>query len=105
MRGMSDHFYYALRDENAARDELFAIKFYVDQEESKMMFKKELISAAMIKGEILSFEIDPLCTNDIESIEHENLEECKDIIDKIFIIDSRLNLFKVQIERKCKVLD
>ena len=36
---MSDHFYYALRDENAARDELCAIKFYVDDDESKIMYK------------------------------------------------------------------
>lgn len=39
LRGMSDHFYYALRDENAARDELCAIKFYVDDDESKIMYK------------------------------------------------------------------
>ena len=29
---MSDNFYYALRDENAARDELYALKFYVDDD-------------------------------------------------------------------------
>ena len=59
----------------------------------------------MIKGKILALEIDPLCTNDIKSIEHQNLEECEDRIDNIFVIDSRLNLFKFKIEQKCKVLD
>ena len=46
-----------------------------------------------------------MCTNDIESIEHENLEQCEKRRDKIFVIDSRLNLFKFQIDSNCKVLD
>ena len=61
-RGISNYFYYTLRDENGAKDEIFAVKFYVDQDKSKLAFRNEPISAAMIKGEILAFEIDPQCT-------------------------------------------
>ena len=46
-----------------------------------------------------------MCTNDIESIEHENLEDRENRKNKIFVIDSRLNLFKFQIDSNCKVLD
>ena len=71
-----------------------------------MTFKNEPISAA-ITGEILAFEMDPLNTNDIESHYHDNdnLEEWEDKIDRIFLIDGRLNLFKFQIERECNVLE
>ena len=70
LRGTSDHFYYALHDDTSASDELFVIKFYVDESECKIKFKNEPISATMIKGDILAFEIDPSCTYDIESSEH-----------------------------------
>ena len=105
LRGLNDHFYYALRDDGAASDALFVIKFYVDDEGCKMTYKNEPISAA-ITGEILAFEMDPLNTNDIESHHHDNdnLEEWEDKQDRIFLIDGRLNLFKFQIERECRVL-
>ena len=106
LRGLSDHFYYALRDDGAASDALFVIKFYLDLEKCKITYKNEAISAA-ITGEILAFEMDPLNTNDIESHYHDNdnLEEWEDKIDRIFLIDGRLNLFKFQIERECRVLE
>ena len=79
LRGLSDHFYYALRDDGAASDALFCIKFYVDEDKCKMTYKNEPISAA-ITGEILAFEMDPLNTNDIESQFHDNdnMEEWED---------------------------
>ena len=108
LRGLSDHFYYALRDDGAASDALFVIKFYVDvdDEKCKMAFKNEPISTP-ITGEILAFEMDPLNTNDIESHYHDNdnFDEWEDKDDRIFLIDGRLNLFKLKIERECRVLD
>ena len=36
--------------------------------------------------------------------DNDNLDEWKDKLDKIFIIDGRLNLFKIVLEREVKVL-
>ena len=53
-------------------------------------------------GSILAYELDPLNNNDIESVYQENdiEEEWKDKIDNLFIIDEKLNMYKVQIIRK-----
>ena len=72
------------------------IKFYLDEERCKLVFKNEQINASMIKGQILAFEMDPLNTNDIESHyqDNENPKEREEKFDRIFLINSRLDLFK-----------
>ena len=40
LRGLSDKFYYALRDDGAASDTLAVLKFYFEYEEGNMSKKK-----------------------------------------------------------------
>ena len=69
LRGLSDKFYYALRDDGAASDTLSKIKFSV--ENRKLVHLDEPIPAAYT-GEILAFELDPLHTNCVDSLYHDN---------------------------------
>ena len=71
LKGLSDKFYYALRDDGAASDSLYVIKFCVDSNKNKLVFDHESIPAAYT-GEILALELDPLNTNDVESYYHEH---------------------------------
>lgn len=115
LRGLSDKFYYALRDDGAASDTLAVVKFYVEEttEDEEEHFQKnkllkysvEAIPAAYT-GEIIAFELDPLNTNDVESYYHDNttLDEWQDKIDRIYLIDGRLNLFKLELQREPKTL-
>ena len=99
LRGLSDKFYYALRDDGAASDTLSKIKFSV--EKGKLVYLDESIPAAYT-GEILAFELDPIHTNCVESLYHDNtkLDEWQDKLDRIFLIDGRLNLFKLELQRE-----
>ena len=94
IRGLNDNFYYALRDDGAASDSLFRLK--IELEDGELVDKHEVI-AAPCTGEILALELDPLNSNDVESFYHDNanLDEWKDKLDRIFIIDGRLTLFKL----------
>ena len=71
LRGLSDKFYFALRDDGAASDAITVVKFYVNKDEKKLEYDDENIPAAYT-GEILALELDPLNTNDIESLYHDN---------------------------------
>ena len=105
LRGLSDKFYYALRDDGAVSDALAVLKFSIKYDESnqskkKLKFDKYTIPAAYT-GEILAFELDPLHTNDVESYFHDNtaLDEGQEKIDRIYLIDGRLNLFKLELQK------
>ena len=76
LRGISNRFYYALRDDGAASDSLHVIKFKVCDESKTLKCFSEAIPAPYT-GEILALEMDPLNSNDVESYYHdnENLEE------------------------------
>lgn len=106
LRGLQDHFYFALRDDGAASDSLHVLKFHYNDDTREFEIKNEPIPAAYT-GEILAFEMDSSITNDVESFYHDNsnLEEWQDKFDRIYLIDGRLNLFKFQIERECNTLD
>lgn len=54
----------------------------------------------------MALELDPLNSNDIESYHHDNdsLDEWQDKLDRIWIIDGRLNLFKLQLEREVRTI-
>ena len=80
LRGLSDKFYYALRDDGAASDTLAVVKFFVEKKDVEgndgieiklLQFSVESIPAAYT-GEIIAFELDPLNTNDVESYYHDN---------------------------------
>ena len=103
LRGLSDKFYYALRDDGAASDSLAVLKFSIKDE--KLTYENESIPAAYT-GEILAFELDPLNTNDVESYYHDNklLDEWQDKLDRIYLIDGRLNLFKLELQREPRTL-
>ena len=103
LRGLRDKFYYALRDEGAASDSLQVLDFVVKNDE--LVDINEPIPAAY-SGEILALETDPLNTNDVESYYHDNeaRDEWHDKFDKIYLIDGRLNLFHIAMERECRTL-
>ena len=105
LRGLNNQFYYALRDEGAASDSLYKITFTLNKENNGLIFDQDVIPAPCT-GEILALELDVLNSNDVESYYHDNdnLDEWKDKLDRIFIIDGRLNLFKIVLEREVKVL-
>ena len=103
LRGLNDNFYYALRDDGAASDSVFLLKFIIKN--GKFEFIDDVIPAPST-GEILALELDPLNSNDVESYYHDNdnLDEWKDKLDRIYIIDGRMTLFKLCLEREVKVL-
>ena len=70
LRGLSDKFYYALRDDGAASDALAVVKFVVTADK-KLVPEVASIPAAYT-GEILALELDPLHTNYVESLYHDN---------------------------------
>ena len=76
LRGLQDHFYFALRDDGAASDSLHVVKFHYNEDAREFDIKNESIPAAYT-GEILAFEMDSSITNDVESYYHDNsnLEE------------------------------
>ena len=76
LRGLQDHFYFALRDDGAASDSLHVLKFHYNDDTREFEIKNESIPAAYT-GEILAFEMDSSITNDVESFYHDNsnLEE------------------------------
>ena len=108
MRGLNDNFYFALRDDGAASDSLFHMKFLFNPKKhgSKIKVLQEGIPAPCT-GEILALELDPLNSNDVENYYHDNdnLDEWKDKLDKVFVIDGRLTLFKLCLEREVRVLN
>ena len=56
-------------------------------------------------GAIVAFEFDPMTNNDIEKPQQLNMvDDWKDKNDKMFIIDERLKLFKVEIDRDCELI-
>ena len=57
LRGLQDHFYFALRDDGAASDSLHVLKFHYINEIDEFEIKNEPIPAAYT-GEILAFEMD-----------------------------------------------
>ena len=73
--------------------------------DKQLRYSVEAIPAAYT-GEIIAFELDPLNTNDVESYYHDNttLDEWQDKIDRIYLIDGRLNLFKLELQREPKTL-
>ena len=104
IRGLNDNFYYALRDEGAASDSLFLLKFIVDGD--KIVPRSDAIPAP-VTGEILALELDALHSNDVESAYHDNdnLDEWKDKLDRVFVIDGRMTLFKLCLEREVRTLN
>ena len=104
-RGLNDQFYYALRDDGAASDSLNHLKFSISEETGGIMHQIDAVPAACT-GEILALELDPLNSNDIESYYHDNdsLDEWLDKLDRIWIIDGRLNLFKLCLEREVRTI-
>ena len=71
LRGLNNRFYFALRDPGAASDALHVLSFTTDSDTQKVAVINEPIPAAYT-GEILSFELDPLNSNDIESYHQDN---------------------------------
>ena len=103
IRGIRDKFYFALRDDGAASDSLQVLDFEIVDE--KLVAKNEPIPASYT-GEILALELDPLNTNDVESYYHDNdtADVWHDKFDRIYLIDGRLNLFKISLERESRLL-
>ena len=104
LRGLRDKFYFALRDDGAASDSLQVFDFVVN-EKGSLEHTSEPIPAPYT-GEILALELDPLNTNDVESYYHDNelKDEWYDKFDRIYLIDGRLNLFQLSLERECRTL-
>ena len=103
LRGLRDKFYYALRDDGAASDSLMQLDFMI--EKGKLIHSNEPIPAAYT-GEILALELDPLNANDVESYYHDNeqLDVWNDKFDQIYLIDGRLNLIKIALERESRII-
>ena len=72
-RGLNNNFYYVLQDEGVACDSLQMLTFTVKKDDYKITFSDETIPAPYT-GKILTFELNPLLTNDVSSVYHENLE-------------------------------
>lgn len=108
LRGLNDNFYFARRDDGATSDSLFHLKFRVNPKKhgSKIKILQEGITAPCI-GMIIALELDPLNSNDIENFQQDNdyLDEFKDKVDIVYVIDGRLTLFKLSIERDVRVLN
>ena len=104
LRGLNDNFYYAMRDNGAASDSLYLLKFEI--KDGRLEGTSEVI-AAPCTGEILALELDPQITNDVESFYHDNdmLDEWKDKTDQVYVIDGHLNLFKLCLEREVRILN
>ena len=111
LRGLRDKFYFALRDDGAASDSLQVFDFDVEEEKIDGVIYNLLKATsepipAPYTGEILALELDPLNSNDVESYYHDNeaKDEWYDKFDRIYLIDGRLNLFQLSLERECKTL-
>ena len=104
LRGLRDKFYFALRDDGAASDSLQVFDFFVNEKGSLEHISEPI--PAPYTGEILALELDPLNTNDVESYYHDNelKDEWYDKFDRIYLIDGRLNLFQLSLERECRTL-
>ena len=104
LRGLRDKFYFALRDDGAASDSLQVFDFFVNDKGSLEHISEPI--PAPYTGEILALELDPLNTNDVESYYHDNelKDEWYDKFDRIYLIDGRLNLFQLSLERECITL-
>ena len=114
LRGVNDRFYYALRDDGAASDTLYCLN--IEYGENEKLKDKETGEAYLMliainesipapyTGEILALELDPLNDIDVESLHHDNtiLDEWEDKMDYIYLIDGRLNLFKLCLHRECE---
>ena len=83
-------------------DTLYRVK--VEVKDSFLKHKAKKLSLP-ISGAIVAFEFDPMTNNDVEKPQQLNMvDDWKDKNDKMFIIDERLKLFKVEIDRDCELI-
>ena len=88
-RCLHDNIIFARKDNEGSQDSIQLTKITV-QDGKLLNIIPEIISAPYV-GEILSLELDPLLTTDVESYSQDS-SECTDKSDRIFVIDSRMNL-------------
>ena len=103
-RDFFNDFYFAVRDDSSSGDTLNQLKVWAESDEIK--FKTESIYAPYM-GDIVALEMDPLGSNDFSTNSQQKGNELRITtstwINKMFIMDRKLNLYKMQIDKECTI--
>ena len=101
IRGIKNDYFFAIKDTSAKIDTLCKLSVITKTERKtgeKFMEWNEVRLAANHSGEIMALEMDPLCTKDQDCYENADDEFGNQKVDKLYLIDSKLSLFKLAIQ-------
>lgn len=102
LHGYNDYFYFAIRDDGSQGDTFHELTTYLDKSEDTARIKTKVRQIfGPYTGEIIAFELDPLNSNDVSSLNFmDQKQKNQGKANQIYLIDQRLKLFKLIIEEK-----
>ena len=105
VRGQKNSFFMAVRDQNMESDALIEVIIKLNNKTNKggLFVDPKKVSVAY-SGQILALELDPLDYYDYNPDHKIDANVGYDQVDQVYIIDGKLNLIKVGIEREPVIL-